>query len=286
MSRPAHCFILLSCFSVFGAEVRADDGAVAKQRQTADAVIKSLQVRSMASFESKNLILNATLPDARLKSLATTLEKQYAAALKALQFDKDETPWPGKLTVYIFTDRSDFRSFVRQVEKRSVDDAELGSVLLKDDTPHAAAGPGRTKDAPTPEAQSGYQIAAALLSTRAKNVPVPEWVVSGFGRATAAQAAGTSAGNRKRAARALSAQLKPTDVWNDATPKDAKQILATSIADFLFYGKGAAKPADFLNGFRPDDDKPMKTAVAAVAAINLTPEQFEAAYRKWLLSNN
>src|SRR5262249_11856981 len=149
-----------------------------------------------------------------------------------------------------------------------------------------AAGPGRSKDAPAPEVQAGYQIAAALMAARGKNVPVPAEAVSGFGRATAAQEAGMSAGNRKRPPANLGAQLKPAEAWNDSTPNEARQILATSVADFLFYGKGAAKPADFLNAFRPDDERPNRTAVDALAAINLTPEQFEAAYRKWLVSNN
>jgi len=282
-TRPA---LLVACLLILSATGRADDATLGKQRQTADAVAKSLQLSSIVSHETRNLILYGTLPDAKLKALGATLEKQYAAAVKALQFAKDDPPWLGKLAVYVFNERADFRSFVRQVEKRSPDEAELGSFRLSGDTPEAAAGPGKGKDAPAAEVQDGYQLAAALLAARAKNVPLPEWLVTGFAKATAAHAAGMTSGNRKRAARNLGIRFKASDAWGDTAPSEVRQVLAAAIADFVFYGKGVAMPVDFLNGFRPDDEKPMKTATDALSASQLTPEQFEIAYRKWLLSNN
>jgi hypothetical protein len=265
---------------------RADDAPLARQRQTADAIAKSLQLSSIVTNETKNLILYGTLADSKLKGVGATLEKQYATAVKSLQFANDDPPWSGKLVVYIFTDRSDFRSFVRQVEKRSADEVELGSFRLSEGVPHVAAGPGKGKDAPTPEVQAGYQLAAALLAARTRNVPLPEWVVNGFAKSTAAHAAGTSAGNRKRTARSLATRFKATDAWNEMAPAEVRQALAVSVADFVFYGKGVPKPIDLLNGFRPDDEKPMKTPTDALSASQLTPEQFEVAYRKWLASNN
>jgi len=84
----------------------------------------------------------------------------------------------------------------------------------------------------------------------------------------------------------LGLRFKASDAWNDTVPSEVRQVLAVSVADFVFYGKGVPRPVDFLNGFRPDDEKPMKTANDALSAGQLTPEQFEIAYRKWLLSNN
>jgi len=286
MSRRSRPSLLLASFLIVSATVRADDTPLAKQRQTADAIAKSLQLSSIVTHETKNLIVLGTISDAKLKALGATLEKQYAAGVKALQFATDDPPWSGKLAVYVFNDRADYRSFVRQVEKRSPDEPELGSFRLSDEIPHAAAGPGKGKDAPTMEAQAGYQLAAALVAARAKNVPVPEWLVTGFAKATTAHAAGTSAGNRKRAARNLGLRFKASDAWNDMVPIEARQVLAVSVADFVFYGKGVPKPVDFLNGFRPDNEKPMKTPADALSASQLTPEQFDIAYRKWLLSNN
>jgi hypothetical protein len=286
MPRRTRPSLVIASLLICPAAVRADDATLAKQRQTADAQAKSLQLSSIVNNETRHFILYGTLSDGRLKALGATLEMQYAPAVKALQFANDDPPWSGKLAVYDFTERGDYRSFARQVEKRSPDDAELGSFRLSDDVPHVAAGPGKGKDAPTPEVQAGYQLAAALLAARARNVPLPEWVVTGFGKATAAHAAGTSAGGRKRAARNLGVRFKASDVWNDKAPAEVRHVLAVSVADFVFYGKGVPKPVDFLNGFRPDDEKPMKTATDALSASQLTPEQFDIAYRRWLTSNN
>ena len=62
--------------------------------------------------------------------------------------------------------------------------------------------------------------------------------------------------------------------------------LAVSVADYLFYGKGLSRPADFLLAFQPDNEKPMKTVADALEAVKLTPEKFEAGYLAWLRSNN
>jgi hypothetical protein len=264
--------------------VRADDAALAKQRQTAEVNCRALQLSAYTGQEGRYLLVYGTPPAGRLKTMTAALEKQFAIAVKALQFDKDRSPWPGKLTVYVFTDRADYRSFVRTVEKRGPEDAEQGSARPRGDVPHVVAGPGRGKDAPAPEVEAGHQVAAALIAARAKDVVLPEWVVTGFARATAAHAAGTTGNMRKRAARNLAGRFKPSDVWSDETPPEVRQMLATAVMDYLVYGKGVAKPADFLAGFRPDDERPVKTAVDALAAASRTPEQFDLDYRRWLMS--
>jgi hypothetical protein len=264
-----------------------DAGPVlAKQKQTAEANLKVLQVAPVARAESPSFLLFGSIPEARLKGLAATLDKHYLTALKGLQFGKDEKPWTGKLAVYVFTDRGQLRSFIRQVEKRSPDDAELATASVTGDTPHLAIGPGQGKDTVTLETQAGYQVAAAVLSARARGAPLPEWLTLGFERATAAQAANTAAGVRKRVPRQLAGRYKAADAWNDTLSLDQRLPLATAVADFLFYARGIAKPGSFLVAFRPDDEKPTKTTADALEAVNLTPEQFEVAYLKWLRANN
>jgi hypothetical protein len=267
----------------------ADDetaAVVAKQKQTAEATWKTMQLPPAAMSEGANFIVYGTIPESRLKALVGTLEKQCATAVKGLQFDKDSRPWTGKLAVYVFADRSQFRSFVRQIEKRSPDDGEQASRITSGETPHIAVGPGQGKDAATPEVQASYEVAAAVLAARAKATPVPDWLVQGFARATAAQATNTPAGVRKRGARQLVGRLKPSEAWNEMLSIEQRLPLATSVADYLFYGKGVTRPADFLMAFRPDDEKPMKTTADALEAVKLTPEQFEVGFLKWLRGNN
>jgi hypothetical protein len=219
-----------------------------------------------------------------LQSLSEALEKVLKAAKAGLQFETDDVLWPGKLTVYALNDRAQYRSFIRVVEKRSPDEAEQGSASLKSDPPHIAVGPGRTSS-PTLESRAGHEVASAVLAQRAKAVPLPEWVVVGFGRAASAHASGHTAGVRKKGPRdLLRARLRPRDAWNDAVPYEQRMALAGGVLDFLVFGGGATKPVDFLNGFRPDDEKPNKTTDDALAAIPMTVDQFEAAFVRWLQS--
>jgi hypothetical protein len=280
-------FVLIAGLNAWPAAGRTDEpAAVAQQKRAAEANWTALQISRSATAETPNLLLFGALPEARLKSLANTLEKQYAVAVKALQFEMDEKPWTGKLTVYVFGDRTRYRSFVRQIQKRSPDESEQGSFDVKGDTPHVAVAPGKGRDGPMAETEAGLQLAAALLAGRAKEVPLPEWLVVGFGRATAAQAANLPPAARKRTARELARRLRPTDAWNEALPAEQRFALGAGVADYLFYGKGVNRPADFLLAFRPTDEQPMKTTADALAAVKLTPEQFEAGYARWLRANN
>src|SRR5207237_10821911 len=103
-----------------GATIAADDEAaalVARQKQSAEANCRALRLAPLATAENANLLLYGAAPEARLRTLAANLEKYYATAHKVLQFDPGDKPWTGKLTVYVFADRGQFRSFVRQIEK-------------------------------------------------------------------------------------------------------------------------------------------------------------------------
>jgi len=262
------------------AAARPDDAEAALRRQKAAVAdnLKKLQVGATATTETPDLILVGTLPEARLRSLGTTLQRQYATAYKALQYETDK-PWSGKLTVYVFADRGQFRSFVRQVVQRSPDDGEAGSHDVKSITPFVAVGPGKGKEAATPDAQAGMELAATLLAGRAKSVQLPDWLVEGFSRATVTQ--GTLAA-ASRKAQVVKLGRAARDAWNEALPTDERPILWAAVADYLFYGKGVANVGDFLLGFRPDEEKPMKTGEDALAAAKLTPEKFEVGFAKWL----
>jgi hypothetical protein len=280
--RALVAFLALS----FSAAFAADADVVPAQKRLAEDNCRAVQLAPLATAETAHFLVYGDTSAPRLKGLATSLEKQYATAAAALQFDKKERPWVGKLAVYVLADRGQYRSFVRQVEKRSPDDGETSSRVVTGESPHVAVAPPQGKDAITTETQAGYDVAMALLSVRGKNSPVPEWVTQGFARATSAHAANSPASVRKRAARHLAGRLKPAEVWNDSLSIDDRMPLATGVADYLFYGKGLSRPVDFLQAFRGDDEKPMKTVADALEAVKLTPERFESGYIAWLRSNN
>src|SRR5580765_7107433 len=102
-------------FSVLSTLVAADDGEaalIAKQKQAMIEKAKLAQIPE-ALVESPNLLLCGTIGDANLKTISAPLEKQYTTAVNGLLFDKTDKPWFGKLGVFLFPDRNQFRSFIR-----------------------------------------------------------------------------------------------------------------------------------------------------------------------------
>src|SRR5207237_4172996 len=88
MPRRTLPLLLVSLFLILPATANAQDAALAKQRQTADAITKSLQLNSIVTVESKNLILYVTLSDPKVQARGTMLETQFTTAVKALQFPR------------------------------------------------------------------------------------------------------------------------------------------------------------------------------------------------------
>lgn len=272
--------VMLAC----GVADQSPDPIVEKQKQAGASAVKAMAGSPMTNVETPSLLIWSSIPEQKLKSLSALLEKQFTTAAAALQYEKGERPWPGKLTVYLIPDRQQFRSFVRQVEKRSPDDSEQSSQMLSGETPHVAVGPGRSASAASLEAQAGNEIATAVLATKMKAVPLPEWVTAGFARTVTAHAANQSPNVRKKTARDLiRARVRPREAWGDVLSQEQRLALAGSIMDFLVFG-GGVKTTQFLGGFRPDDQKPTKTVEDALNAVDLTIDQFEAAFVKWLAS--
>ena len=271
--------------------VKGDEKAdkLAEQKKTAQANWALLEAGDPAIHLTEHLLLVAPKAmDKKLKELGAKLEKGYALAVKALQIKPKDELWPGKLTVYLLADREQFTAFVRRVEKRRPDAGELGSHFVDSDMPRAAASPPAGKRDPSIDAQAAEQIASALLRQKAgAKVPLPEWLVSGFGRATVwrtTPADRTVAAERKLA-QGLVAVKKRTakDIWGGSLDADEAGQLRGSLADFFAYGPGASKFAAFLNGFKPEENQTSRTTEQALESANVKPETLEQRWHDWIL---
>src|SRR5207237_933182 len=116
---------------------------VAEQVKTAQANWTRLFQKEPTDFhETPNFLLLGSVPNKSLKEVGAALEKQLAAAVKALLLDRED-PWAGKLAVYLFAERGHYNSFVRTIEQRRVEEDELGCFdVLKNERPHVAASAG------------------------------------------------------------------------------------------------------------------------------------------------
>jgi hypothetical protein len=238
-----------------------------------------------AHVETAHLLVYAPKSyDKRLKEIGAALEKYYEQARKPLGYEKD-APWPGKVAVYVIPDREDFTKFVRRVDKRRVEAEDAGSHSAEGDFPHAVGGPPRAKSDPGAEGQAGEQLAMALLARKAgTKVPLPGWLVSGFGRATGYHARPNdkaAAEERRRAAALVRKGHKVQEVWGATLEADDAPPLEASLADFLAYGQGQAKFAAFVEGFKPEENQDKKTTEQALQAINLPVDRLNARWREW-----
>jgi hypothetical protein len=268
----------------------ADDAAekLAAQKKTAQENWDGLGIGDAAHVETTHLLVYAPKSfDKRLKDLGAALEKYYEQARKPLAYEKDE-PWPGKLAVYLFPEREDFTKFVRRVEKRRVESEDAGSRSVEGDFPHAAAGPPKAKTDPAVEWQAGEQIAAALLFRKAgTKVPLPGWLVSGFGRATGYRARPTDKAvqeERRRSAALVRKGRKASEVWGTTLEADDAPLLEASLADFLAYGAGQPRFAAFVEAFRPEENQERKTTEQALEGISLPVDRLNTKWREWAVN--
>jgi hypothetical protein len=261
------------------------DDKLAEQKKAADANWASLEAGEPARHETAHLLLYGPAAyEKRLVGWGTLLEKQYETARKGLALDKEEALWPGKLAVYLFAEREPFTTFVRRVEKRRQEAGESGSYGVAGDLPHVAAAPPRVKGERGVEVQAAEQLAAAMLHRKVgPKVPLPDWVLSGFGRATygrAVPAAGTA--DRALAARLVKAGRTAMDVWGNLDADEAA-VLQASLVDFLAYGPGASKFLEFAAAFEPGENMEKKTAGQALDAVGLKPDALNRAWQTWVL---
>lgn len=265
----------------------ADEAAdkLAEQKKTAQANWEAIAAGEAAFVETAHLLVYAPKSyDKRLKDIGAVLEKHYEQARKPLGYEKEE-PWAGKAAVYLIPERDDFTKFVRRVEKRRVEAEDAGSHSVEGDFPHAVGGPPRAKSDPAVDGQAGEQLAAALLVKKAgAKMPLPGWLVAGFGRATAYHARPNDKGvaeERRKAAALVKKGHKAQEVWAGTLEADDAPALQASLADFLAYGPGQSKFVAFLEAFKPAENQDKKTTDQALEGISLPPDRLNTRWREW-----
>ena len=266
-----------------------------KAKDAAVANMKKLGIEKPTVWETPHFIIAGTMTTEKAKSLGAVLEKVLPLARKAAKFDAKETAWKGKLTVYFLPDPGEFKSFMRRVLQIPPEGLHAD---FRADLPYLvdpADVPGKPTDADL-YAHTAARVAGEHLKAKGTGTQVvPPWLRDGFGRATVARAEGTSS---KRfltyRAQARAAVYGPkggtppamADVWGD-TKVENGDALATSFADYLAYGPGAAKFEMFLDGLRPSEGVASPTVVQALAAAGWKDKELpmlEQAWRRWAVS--
>jgi hypothetical protein len=291
-SRFALLFTLAVLLGVSSVRAADDDDKLAAQKKAAIDHWALLDAGEPIELETAHLLIYAPKSlKKRLDDVGKMLEKQHDTAVKALQIDtKDNKWWSGKLTVYLFDEREHFTAFIRRIEKRRLETDEVGSYLVDTDKPHAAASPPKNDADPNLEIQAAYQVAQAILQKKAgAKVPLPEYLLMGFGRATynRANASAATVNERTRAAQLVKMGRSANDVWGGSNLelKDL-YILRGSLVDFLAYGSQtlAAKFPAFVAGFAPEENQDRKSTQQAMEAVSWKPDVIDKAWQTWVKS--
>lgn len=270
--------------------------ATAVQADSADEIKKKAEANwdtvgagKPALFETKHFVVCA--PEAmvrRLKDIGELLEKQHDKAKESLKFELKEEHkgevLPGRVAVYLFAEREHFTAFVRRIEGRRLLPEETSSFQAADDKLHIAAGPPRNKQGWPVELQAGEQVASLLLARRAGvRTPLPDWLTSGFGRATYYRVAPRDKlvqADRLLAA-TLSRKREPADIWDGKIAADEADALQGSLVDFLAYGPASRVFPKLVTSFTPEENMERKTAAQAFDAAGLKPDRVAKSWKAW-----
>jgi hypothetical protein len=280
---------LTTAVLTLGTAVHADDAAdkLLAQKTQAEANWKLAEGGEMATSETAHLLIYVPKTfEKNLKDFGTYLEKYYARAAEVLGYDAKKAPWDGKLAVYLFAEREQFQAFVRRVEKRRVVAGETASHAVDGDLLHAAAGPSQSKDEFPAETQAAQQVATAMLSVKAgPKVPLPEWLMTGFGRAATYRVTPQDKfvlADRRLARDAVAKKRTAKAVYNDSVDADEMPALSGALADLLTTSLSAAKFADFLAAFKPDENGEKKMTEPALDVAGVKLDRLEASWKVWV----
>ena len=291
MSPIRSCIPFVALAFVLAVGFAPADDLSDKQKKIAVENLKKAEIAKGAFAESDTAIVLGLLPEARLKTIADSLNKTHKLARKALQFEEKDEPWKGKLTVIYLPDRKDFAQYMRLVAGQRPEGN--WHIAIRGEEPYVVSGADLEAKATDTEivAELGPLVAGAMMQSKVgPSAAIPPWVRNGLGRVVALRAEGVS-GKRfttyKTQARVavLGGGGKPgapiADIW--LSDRSDGGLLATSLMDYLAFGPGSANFPKFLSGLRPDENG-AQPAIAKVIedAGWKTPADLESAWKKWV----
>jgi len=253
-------------------------------KELAKSIWNKLTSDPVGIYESKKIILLVPKAlEAKAKDIGTNLDKHYEIAAKSLGYKEDNSPWNGKLMVFVLPDREQFVAFVRRVEKRSPQNDSYGAFGYLENIPHLAVGTSKGKNAPNAETQAYIELGGALIRSKAgEKTPLPDWVTDGFGRAVYWRFLGNANNtvqNNKRKILTLSKKTWAVgDFWSGSDPENGP-LLQTSLMEYLAFGPQAAKLPEFLKGFIPDENGESKSAEQAFDSSGLVTKNILGAWK-------
>ncbi len=226
----------------------------------------------------------------QMPAILTTVNRYHAEALKGIGRQAADF-WVKRPVVVVFTERNQFASHVRRVEKRSFDPSDRISLVVGDEQPAVGfwleTPNPRTGTPPAPEIQVGEKVAAAVLARAAgaKN-PIPDWLPEAFGRATSFQVVrqtGRAYLSEIRRNAQLYARNQREAPWSGQQEGIQTQSAQAAFAYWLAYGPKAGKMAVLVKQFIPEENQERVEFPQALQKAQLSGDQTLGSWQDWLV---
>jgi hypothetical protein len=256
-------------------------------------------MKSKTVVETDELQAISTLPEAKLKPMLEAAQKAMAVAKLAMKYTKEDAPFNGKLTLYVFTDYTDLKDFIRKIEtRRPVANTPVTSAL-RGDGPYVALSPdagAKLNEADLALAIASRTAAAVLnkrIGTDAEKF-LPDWLQSGFGRTCLMRSGKNDAAlamfRSKQKAVVLATgtnAITMNQVWEATIKKDTDAVAASAV-EYLAFGPPAEKFQPFCKALKNLDvleEKglaPDQAVVSALATVEWTIEGLDYGWKEWV----
>jgi hypothetical protein len=127
-------------------------------------------------------------------------------------------------------------------------------------------------------------IASALLERKVGGKFLPPWATIGFRKAITMRTVPKIGDETRKEVKVLVTKGKVPMWLNEALEEDSpeKLLIAASVMDFLAFG-AQPKLIDFITAFKPSDDVPTPTLARAKLLAGFKDDEFEKAWRNWVL---
>lgn len=238
---------------------------------------------SVASSEHLAIVTTKAM-EKKGAEILVTAEKYRQAAARAAGY-ASEAPWSSPLVVLVLPGKEEFGSYVRRIQKRSLEAGETSSWSPEEGKVHAALYLSGGKNMPPPDAQVGELVAACVAARRiGEKNPAPEWIAGGFGRATShklslpthRQFLVSSKRKANQACRTLS-----TAPWAESGGGEDGEAARESLMYLIAYGTYAEKFPAFLNSFTPGENQEKVEVEAAMTKAGIPPAMAWPAWKSW-----
>lgn len=262
-----------------------------KAQAFAEDVVKKLDLKSANITDRKDFLLVSTLPEARAKIVADTLQTVSTMATSKLKLEKTDKEEP-KIVVFLLPDLDIYGSFIRRFQERRPEKSEQASTMIEGQKPHVVVAPAIGEKMPNWEILAGAELAKFWLEKKASKINLPQWMKDGYGSAVLmrAKVKGMEAERAKQRKLLLppppkGAKTEPRIEWAWKEPgKPEGDAAGAAFMEYLVFGPKDEIFEKLLSGLRPSEENPNPTLMSVMTALEWKVEDLDRDVRTWLAS--